>query len=142
MDEIKINNRLSIPLDELNFTAARSGGPGGQHVNKVATSVTLVFDVAGSPSLNEADRARLMDKLSTRIGRDGTLRITARDTRSQSANKDAAIVRFAEVVRRALVRPKARRATRPTRASKERRVTAKKQRAALKKTRGKVDRGD
>ena len=142
MDEVRINEGLSIPMSELTFTAARSGGPGGQHVNKVATSVTLVFDVAGSPSLSDGQRARLLDKLAARIGRDGTLRLTARDTRSQFANKEAVIERFAELVRLALVRPKARRATRPTLASKQRRLTTKRRRADVKKARGRIDSPD
>jgi len=142
VDEVRINAGLSIPMDELNFTAVRSGGPGGQHVNKVATSVTLVFDVAQSPSLSEGQRARIMEKLATRIGRDGTLRLTARDTRSQTANKELVLERFVELVREALVRRKARRATRPTLASKERRLGGKRRRADVKKTRGRVDSGD
>lgn len=138
MDSILINAQLSIPREELQFTAACSGGPGGQHVNKVATSVTLVFDVGLSPSLSEVQRARIQDKLATRIGRDGTLRLTARDTRSQAANKELVIKRFVELMREALKVPKPRRKTRPSLGSKLRRLDAKKQRARLKKDRGQV----
>ncbi|BBD09148.1 alternative ribosome rescue aminoacyl-tRNA hydrolase ArfB [Desulfovibrio ferrophilus] len=142
MDIVYINAQLSIPMDEVQFTAVRSGGPGGQNVNKVATSVTLIFDVAGSPSLSGPQRVRIQDKLANRIGRDGALRLTARDTRSQLSNKELAVKRFAELLREALKRPKARRKTRPTLASKHRRLDSKKQRAGLKKTRGKVSSED
>lgn len=138
MEYIEINDELFIPLQELRFTASRSGGPGGQHVNKVSTSVTLAFDVQGSPALGEDQRARILERLANRIGRDGRLLVTASDTRSQSANKDLAVRRFAELLRRALEVRKSRRRTRPTLASRTRRLAAKKTRAALKRTRGKV----
>jgi len=141
MEYIEINEQLRIPRDELSFTATRSGGPGGQHVNKVSTSVTLAFDVERSPSLGEFQRNRIRTRLANRIGRDGNLRVNASDTRSQAANKDLVVARFAELLREALKRPKPRRRTKPTRASKQRRLNAKKSRAAVKKTRGKV-RGD
>ncbi|WP_461208713.1 alternative ribosome rescue aminoacyl-tRNA hydrolase ArfB [Desulfocurvus sp. DL9XJH121] len=141
MEYVEINAELRIPRSELSFTAVRSGGPGGQHVNKVSTSVALAFDVEASPSLDEGRRARIRSRLAGRISQDGVLRVTASDTRSQAANKELAVERFAELLRQALHRDKPRRRTRPTRASKTRRLQAKKTRAAVKKLRGRV-RGD
>lgn len=141
MEYIEITAQLRIPRDELTFSATRSGGPGGQHVNKVATSVTLSFDVAESPSLTEYQRTRISRELATRINREGVLRLTASDTRSQSANKELAIARFTELLAQALKPRKPRRKTRPTLASKRRRLKAKRSRGDLKKKRGRV-RGD
>jgi ribosome-associated protein len=132
---IPINARLAIPRDELELKATRSGGPGGQHVNTSSTRIELTWNVATSPSLWEDDRARLLDKLSTRLDGEGRLRIVAQGERSQLQNREAAIQRFAEVVAKALVVPKRRKATKPTQASKERRLAGKKQRGALKRER-------
>lgn len=137
---IRINERLEIPEAELDFSASRGGGPGGQHVNKVASRVTLSFDVAGSPSLSDSQRARLLDRLSSRLTKEGVLQLSSHSSRSQAANRDEVVQRFAELLRNGLKRRKRRRATRPTRGSKERRLRAKKQRAETKKKRGKVRR--
>lgn len=135
---VKITNSLTIPDEELDFTATRASGPGGQHVNKTSTSVTLRFDVAGSPSLSDHQRARLLTKLDNRITKDGVLTITAQDTRSQLSNKELAVSRFAELLAEALKPAKRRKKTRPTLASKQRRLNTKKKRADIKKKRGKV----
>lgn len=142
MEYVEINDNLRIPHSELSFSATRSGGPGGQHVNKVSTSVTLAFDVAGSPSLSDWQRARVMAELATRISREGVLQVTAQDTRSQSANKELAVARFAELMAAALKPRKPRRKTRPTLASRQRRLDAKRSRSTLKKSRGRVRHDD
>lgn len=134
-DGITINARLAVPRSELEIRATRSGGPGGQHVNTSSTRIELVWSVAESPSLGDADRARLLDKLAHRLDGEGHLRIVAQGERSQLQNREAAIVRFAEVVRRALVVPKRRKPTRPTAASKERRLQAKREQSARKRER-------
>ena len=132
---IPINARLAIPRDELELKATRSGGPGGQHVNTSSTRIELTWNVATSPSLWEDDRARLLDKLSTRLDGEGRLRIVSQGERSQLQNREAAVARFAEVVAKALLVPKRRKATRPTKASKEKRLESKKQRGQLKRER-------
>jgi ribosome-associated protein len=132
---IPINARLAIPRDELELKATRSGGPGGQHVNTSSTRIELVWNVASSPSLWEDERTRLLEKLAHRLDGEGQLRIVAQGERSQLQNREAAIARFAEVVAKALVVPKRRKATRPTKASKEKRLQGKKQRGELKRER-------
>lgn len=132
---IQITGRVSVPLDELRFAFTRSSGPGGQHVNKTATQVELTFDVAHSPSLSEAQRQRVLAALRSQVSREGVLRITCQSTRSQHRNRQEAVERFRELLRRALHVPKARRPTRPTRASVERRLTEKKERSRRKKER-------
>lgn len=132
---IPINARLAIPRDELDLKATRSGGPGGQHVNTSSTRIELTWNVAHSPSLWEDERARLLEKLAHRLDSAGQLRIVAQGERSQLQNREAALARFAEVVAKALVVPKRRKATRPTKASKEKRLENKKQRSALKRER-------
>jgi len=134
---VNITESLIIPDDELEFSASRSSGPGGQNVNKVSTCVTLRFDVAGSPSLNNWQRTRIMTKLANRITKDGALLVTAQDTRSQSANKELATQRFATLLLGALKQDPPRKKTRPTLAAKQRRITAKKQRAGTKQSRSK-----
>jgi len=137
---IVINDRVQIPESELRFTASRGGGPGGQHVNKVASRVTLYFDVSKSPSVDESDRARIMRMLANRLTNDGVLQISSHASRSQAANREALVHRFEQLLRGALARRKKRRKTRPTRGSKERRLEGKKQRSQVKRRRGKVRR--
>lgn len=129
---VDINERVSIPEEELNFTASRSGGPGGQHVNKVSTRITLWFDVAGSLSLPEEEKRLIMRRLANRIGKDGVLRVTSQDTRSQAANREAAISRFVELMQAALKLQPARKKSRVSKAAKERRLAEKKRRGLLK----------
>jgi len=137
---ILINDKVQIPESELRFTASRGGGPGGQHVNKVASRVTLYFDVGRSASLDDGDRARIMQALASRLTNDGVLQLSSHASRSQAANRDALVHRFEQLLRGALKRRKKRQKTRPTRGSKERRLEGKKQRAKVKRARGRVRR--
>jgi ribosome-associated protein len=132
---IEITPELAIPDGELTFTASRSGGPGGQNVNKVSTKVTLAFDVAGSPSLSSEQKAHILGRLATRISRGGILRVVSQRHRSQAANREAAVGRLVELLRLALAEEPPRVPTRPTRVAKARRVASKKLRARIKESR-------
>jgi ribosome-associated protein len=132
---VRIDEVLSIPEAELSFRASRSGGPGGQHVNTSSTRVELIWDVRDSPSLDDAQRARLMEKLSNRISGEGLLTLAASGSRSQHQNRADAIDRFARLVRDALREPRPRRKTRPPRASREARLREKKRRSETKRLR-------
>ena len=134
-ETLRITDRLAIPLAELTFTASRSSGPGGQHVNKVSTRVTLLFDVDASQSLDDAAKARLHGALGGRIGKDGVLQVSSQTSRSQTANKELAVERFAALLRTALTPKPPRRKTRATLASKLRRLESKKRRGAQKRQR-------
>ena len=139
---IEIENELRIPSSEISFTSSRSSGPGGQHVNKGSTRVTLLFNVAVSPSLNGVQKKRLQELLGTRINQAGVLRVSSQESRSQSRNRQSALDRFVSLLREALHRPKPRRPTRKPRRSKEERLQKKKQRAQLKRDRSKVSSSD
>jgi ribosome-associated protein len=132
---LRVNDHCAIPEEELSFSAARAGGPGGQHVNTASTAVTLRFNVADSPSLTPGQKARIMERLGSRLTAAGELLVTARDSRSQHANREAARERLAAMLRKALTRRKPRRPTRPTRASQRRRVQSKKHRGRIKQQR-------
>ena len=132
MDGLVITDALTIPEAELEESFARSGGPGGQHVNKTETKVELRWNVAESSVLTDVDRDWLMKRLSDRLTASGELLVTAGDERSQSRNRADARRKLAALVREALVRPRRRRATRPTRSSIERRLSEKKRRAEIK----------
>ena len=135
---IEIPGGPTIPDEEITFTATRGGGPGGQHVNKVATRIELRFDVASSPSLTPQQKERILSRLRTRISADGVMRVVAQASRSQSANREAAVVRLAELLGEALRRERPRVATRVSKAAKARRVEEKKARARVKSGRGRV----
>jgi ribosome-associated protein len=134
-DGIQVTAELTIPRDELTLRASRSSGPGGQHVNTSSTRIELVWDVGGSPALDDRQRAYLMKRLASRLDSHGKLRIVAQDERSQLRNREAAIERFVAVVARGLVVPKHRKRTRPPASSKRARLESKKKRGALKRER-------
>ncbi|MEO7326180.1 MAG: alternative ribosome rescue aminoacyl-tRNA hydrolase ArfB [Dokdonella sp.] len=136
---LDISADLQIPDDELVERFVRSAGPGGQNVNKVASAVELRFDVAASRVLPDAVRARLLARRDRRLTDAGVLVIQANRFRDQGKNREDARVRLVEIIRAALTVPKRRIATRPTRASKERRIDAKKTRSAVKRNRGSGD---
>jgi len=136
---IEITATTSIAEQELSFTATRSSGPGGQNVNKVNTRVTLFFDVAGSPSLSEGQKQRLLGTLSTRIDKQGVLRVVSQKHRTQQANRRAAVERFQGLLQEALRRRPVRKKTRPSAGARQRRLRDKKRRSAIKQERAKKD---
>jgi ribosome-associated protein len=132
---ISIDDNLAIPDEEVSFATSRSGGPGGQNVNKLETRVTLRFDLAGSAALSEEQKARLRERLATRITRDGVLQVTSQRHRTQGANREAAVERFAELLRESLREETPRRKTRPSRAAKARRLDSKRRQSQRKRER-------
>lgn len=132
---VSINPGLEIPMRELRFTTARSSGPGGQHVNKVETRVTLTFDVGASSSLNSEQKAQIREQLASRVTKAGVLRVTAQRHRSQAANRELVLERFAELLREALARDAPRRPTRVSPRAKRKRVAEKRRRGELKRLR-------
>ena len=132
---LAVNDELWVPRAELTYRATRSGGPGGQHVNTSSTRVELAWDVGASPSLSDEQRARIQEKLANRINGEGVLLLAASEHRSQHQNKEEVTSRFVELVRQALVVQKARRKTRPSRASREARLKAKRHRSEVKSMR-------
>lgn len=138
MEVVAITRDLSIPLDELSFSAIRSSGPGGQHVNKVNTKVRLDFDLENSPSLNGEQKNLIRKRLAGRITKEGVLQVSSQRSRYQSKNRDDAIQRFALLLSGALHKRKMRKKTRVPAPSREKRLEAKKKRGLLKQSRGPV----
>jgi ribosome-associated protein len=132
---MQINANTVIPDEELLFKASRSSGPGGQNVNKVNTRVTLLFDVAASPSLTPHQKKRIAQKLATRMDKRGVLRIVSQKGRTQETNRQAARERFADLLAEALKRLPARKKTGIPAGARERRLKEKKQRSAIKQQR-------
>jgi ribosome-associated protein len=132
---IEITPALAIPEEELAFATSRSSGPGGQNVNKVESRVTLLFDLGASPALSDEQKARLRERLAGRINKTGVLRVVAQRHRTQAANREAAVARFAELLREGLAEQAPRRPTRPTAAARRRRAESKRRRAQLKRAR-------
>lgn len=133
---MRISAAIDIPDSELTERFLRADGPGGQHVNRTESAVELRFDVARSPSLPDAVRMRVLARRDRRLTDEGVLVIQGRRFRDQARNRDDVRVRLAEIIRASLTPPKKRVATKPTRASKERRIAGKKQRASIKRNRG------
>jgi len=133
---LQITPDIAIPDEEFEWKFIRASGPGGQNVNKVASAVQLRFLLPQNTSLPVAARNRLRRIAGARINDDGTILISARSERSQDQNRRDALERLAELVRAALIEPKIRKKTRPTKASKERRIDTKKRRGSTKQGRG------
>ncbi|HEV8649498.1 MAG TPA: alternative ribosome rescue aminoacyl-tRNA hydrolase ArfB [Actinomycetes bacterium] len=134
-ETVRVTDRVAIPVEELEFRASRSSGPGGQGVNTTDSRVELRFDLAGSQSLTAEEKERAARRLRGRLSQDGTLRVVAQTQRSQLANRRAAVERFAELLATALAVPRTRRPTQPSRAAAARRLAAKQRRAATKRLR-------
>jgi len=136
MTVLRITPSISIDESELDESFILSSGAGGQNVNKVSSAVQLRFDVVRSPSLPDPVRLRLIALSGSRLTKDGVLIIVGRRYRDQNRNRIDVRERLAELIREAAIIPKKRRPTKPTRASKERRIQGKKNRASIKKNRG------
>jgi ribosome-associated protein len=139
MADIVVTPRVTIPGGELAFAFTRSGGPGGQNVNKVASKVELRWNPVTSAALTADDRAWLIERLRSRLTGDGTLIVTSSATRDQLKNRDDATSKLALIVRAALERPKPRRATKPSRSAKRRRVADKRHKSEIKRNRSARD---
>jgi len=141
MDEapgLRITSRIAIPWREIQLSYARSGGPGGQNVNKVASKAVLRFDLRGSPSLPAPARERALARLASRLSRDGVIVLSSDAYRDQPRNREAVVERLRELLGAALVVPKRRRPTKPSAAARERRLVAKRVRGRRKRERGRV----
>jgi len=132
---LAVDDSLSIPRTELDVRVSRSSGAGGQHVNKTSSRVEIFWNIPASRALTEEQRARLLDKLSSRLTTEGSIRVVASDMRSQSRNRDLAEERLSELVRRSLLVPRKRKATKPTRAAREARLESKRLHSNKKRTR-------
>jgi ribosome-associated protein len=139
---LQINDSLWIPRAELTYRATRSGGPGGQHVNTSSSRVELAWEVGASPSVTDEQRALIQGKLANRINAEGVLLLTGSESRSQHQNRELVTARFVELLAQALVIPKKRKKTKPSRAAKEARLQEKKKRSATKKMRSPVSHDD
>jgi ribosome-associated protein len=134
-DPIQIDASIAIPREELDLRYARSSGPGGQNVNKVASKAVLRFDLRRSPSLPETARQRALSRLANRITRGGELVLSCDTYRDQPRNRDAVLRRFQLLLAAAVAPPRIRRRTKPSRAVKEQRLSDKKRRSSLKRDR-------
>ena len=133
--DVRLSDGTIIPAREIELSFARSGGPGGQHVNTSATKVELRFDVAGSPTLDDARKARIADALGTRMTADGVLVLQASEYRSQARNRDAVHARLRTLLSSALRPPRPRRPTRVPARSRRRRLESKRRRSERKRLR-------
>lgn len=135
MPDLRISPTVTIPEDELTIAFARSGGPGGQNVNKVSSKAELRWNPTTSRALSEADRTWLVKKLGSQLTKEGELIIISTKTRDQIRNREDAEEKLRELVMTSLVRPKVRKPTKPSKGAKERRLKAKKVRAEIKRGR-------
>ncbi len=135
LDSLAVNESVAIPRSELDVRVSRSSGAGGQHVNKTSSRVEIFWNIPSSRAVSEQERSRLLAKLSSKLTTEGSIRVVASDMRSQRRNRDLAEERLAELVRRALIVPRKRRPTKPTKASKEARLEGKKRQASKKRDR-------
>ena len=138
---IAITDEIYINENEIVVKVSRSGGPGGQNVNKVNTRVTLFFDVANCDTLSDAQKQRILDRLATRADKNGVLRVVSQKFRTQSANRTAALERLCRLLREALAPPPIRKRTRTPARAHEKRLEQKKRRSALKRLRSGKDLG-
>ncbi|MEF2230585.1 MAG: alternative ribosome rescue aminoacyl-tRNA hydrolase ArfB [Pseudodesulfovibrio sp.] len=138
---IRITDTVAIPESELGFTATRSSGPGGQHVNTTDSRITLLFDVDGSPSLTQLQKVMVRGKLGRRIDKRGVLRVNSQVFRSQKSNKESAVERFVELMRQALTPVTDRKATAVPKSAKRRRLERKLRTGERKRTRRTPDTG-
>lgn len=136
-DVLPISARVALPLHEIELNAVRAGGPGGQNVNKVSSAIHLRFDIRAS-SLPDYYQERLLALSDQRISADGVVVLKAQEYRSQEQNREAALARLQALIRSVATTPKARKATKPTRASQTRRLDGKSRRGAVKNLRGKI----
>ena len=136
-DGLVVDGEVTIPRAELEFRATRSGGPGGQHVNTSSTRIELWWNPGTSRALDDGRRARIVETLASRLDGEGYVRVVASENRSQLRNREDAERRLAELVRKALVIPKARRKTKPSRAAKAKRLDEKKRKSEKKAMRRK-----
>jgi len=134
-NSLYVNGTLSIPRHELDVRVSRSSGAGGQHVNKTSSRVEIFWNISTSRALSDEQRARLQEKLASRLTTDGSIRIVASDMRSQIRNREIAEERLAELIARSLIVPRKRRPTKPTKASKEARLDAKRRQSSKKRDR-------
>jgi len=135
---LEVTPSVVIPDTDLSFAFVRASGPGGQNVNKVSSAVQLRFDMQGSTAISDAVKNRLRALAGRRLTDDGAILIIARNQRSQDHNRREALERLTELIQRALIVPKTRRATKPTRASRERRLDTKSRQQQIKQRRNKV----
>jgi ribosome-associated protein len=135
-DGLRVTSSVVVPADEIRVRFSRSGGPGGQNVNTRDTRVEVVFDVASSSALGPRQRARVLDRLASRLDAEGRLRVVAAEERSQARNRELAVDRLRALLADALrPDPPARRPTRPSKGAEERRLAAKRARSRIKQTR-------
>jgi len=134
-NDLRIKNGIIIPGNELKITASRAGGPGGQHVNKTSTAITIRWNIKNTQSLNDEQKDRVLTKLQSQLTSEGDLIVRNRSSRSQQKNKEAALKQLATTIRKALHVPKKRMATRVSKAAQEERLRVKAQRSKVKKLR-------